>query len=89
MNPGDKILSKILSTEQMDQWVAAEKAGGRRIGFTCGSFDLLHAGHVQYLGAARELCDRLIVAVNSDASVSRYKNPLRPIVPERERMYVV
>ena len=73
----------------MDQWVAAEKAAGRRIGFTCGSFDLLHAGHVQYLGKARELCDCLMVAVNSDASVSRYKNPLRPIVPERERMYVV
>jgi len=73
----------------MDQWVAAEKAASRRIGFTCGSFDLLHAGHVRYLGAARELCDRLMVAVNSDASVSRYKNPLRPIVPERERMVVV
>jgi len=85
MNPGEKILS----LEQMDQWVATEKAAGRRIGFTCGSFDLLHAGHVQYLGAASELCDRLIVAVNSDASVSRYKNPLRPIVPQRERMYVV
>ncbi|HTM51959.1 MAG TPA: adenylyltransferase/cytidyltransferase family protein, partial [Bryobacteraceae bacterium] len=85
MNPAEKILS----LEQMDQWVAGEKAAGRRIGFTCGSFDLLHAGHVQYLGAARELCDRLMVAVNSDASVSRYKNPLRPIVTERERMYVV
>lgn len=89
MNPAEKILSKILSMEQTDQWVAAEKAAGRRIGFTCGSFDLLHAGHVQYLGAARELCNRLMVAVNSDASVSRYKNPLRPIVTERERMYVV
>ncbi len=85
MDPGDKILD----LEKMDEWVAAEKAAGRRIGFTCGSFDLLHAGHVQYLGAARALCDRLIVAVNSDASVSRYKNPLRPIVPERQRMYVV
>ncbi|HTH48642.1 MAG TPA: HAD-IIIA family hydrolase [Candidatus Limnocylindria bacterium] len=89
MDPGEKILSKILSMDQMDGWVAAEKAAGRRIGFTCGSFDLLHAGHVQYLGAAHALCDRLLVAVNSDASVSRYKNPLRPIVPERERMYVV
>jgi len=89
MDPADKILSKILSMDQMDEWVAQERAAGRRIGFTCGSFDLLHAGHVQYLGAARELCDRLMVAVNSDASVSRYKNPLRPIVPERERMYVV
>ena len=85
MDPGDKILV----LEKMDQWVEAEKAAGRRLGFTCGSFDLLHAGHVQYLGSARALCDRLIVAVNSDASVSRYKNPLRPIVPERERMYVV
>jgi len=85
MDPAEKILSR----ERMDQWIAAEKAANRRIGFTCGSFDLLHAGHVQYLGAARELCDRLMVAVNSDASVSRYKNLLRPIVPERERMYVV
>lgn len=85
MDPG----AKILSLEQMDQWVAAEKAAGRRIGFTCGSFDLLHPGHVQYLEAAHHLCDRLIVAVNSDASVGRYKNPLRPVVPERERMYVV
>ena len=89
MNPGEKILSKMISMEQMDEWVAAEKAAGRRIGFTCGSFDLLHAGHVQYLGAARDLCDRLMVAVNSDASVSRYKSRLRPVVPERERMYVV
>ena len=85
MDPAEKILS----LEQMDKWDAAEKAAGRRVGFTCGSFDLLHAGHVEYLGKARELCDRLIVAVNSDASVSRYKNPLRPIVPERERMFVV
>src|ERR1051325_5349688 len=81
--------AKILSLEQMDQWVAAEQVAGRRIGFTCGSVDLLHAGHVQYLAAARNLCDRLMVAVNSDASVGRYKNPLRPIVGERERMYVV
>ncbi|HEY2846096.1 MAG TPA: HAD-IIIA family hydrolase [Bryobacteraceae bacterium] len=85
MEPG----AKILSLEQMDQWVAAQKAAGLKIGFTCGSFDLLHAGHVQYLAAARDLCDRLMVAVNSDASVGRYKNPLRPIVPQRERMYVV
>jgi D-glycero-D-manno-heptose 1,7-bisphosphate phosphatase len=85
MDPAEKILT----LEQMDQWVASEKAAGRRVGFTCGSFDLLHAGHVQYLGAAHALCDRLIVAVNSDASVKRYKHPLRPVVPERERMYVV
>jgi rfaE bifunctional protein nucleotidyltransferase chain/domain len=82
-------LTKILTLEEMDRWVAAEKAAGRRIGFTCGSFDLLHAGHVEYLEKARRICDRLIVAVNSDASISRYKSPLRPVNPERERMYVV
>ena len=49
----------------------------------------MHAGHAQYLARARAACDRLLVAVNSDASVQRYKSPLRPINPERERMYVV
>jgi len=81
--------AKILSIEQMDDWVAARKTEGRKIGFTCGSFDLLHAGHVQYLAAARGLCDFLIVAVNSDESVARYKDPLRPINPQDQRMYVV
>jgi len=81
--------AKILSHDQVDSWVQAERAAHRRIGFTCGSFDLLHPGHVQYLAKARELCDRLLVAVNSDASVRRYKNPLRPIVPEADRMYLI
>jgi rfaE bifunctional protein nucleotidyltransferase chain/domain len=85
MNPSEKILSN----DQMDAWVAAQKAAGRRIGFTCGSFDLLHAGHVQYLAEAKTMCDRLIVAVNSDASVGRYKDPLRPINPQDQRMFVV
>lgn len=81
--------SKLLSPEQVDEWVRAERAEGRRIGFTCGSFDLMHPGHAQYLYLARQRCDRLLVAVNSDASVRRYKNPLRPISPEGDRMYVV
>src|SRR5262245_48287287 len=81
--------SKILSLSAADQWVAEQKAAGRKIGFTCGSFDLLHAGHVDYLEQARALCDGLIVAVNSDASVGRYKNPLRPIIPQDQRMFVV
>jgi rfaE bifunctional protein nucleotidyltransferase chain/domain len=82
-------LSKLLTPEQVDEWVRAERAAGRRIGFTCGSFDVMHAGHAQYLAKARAECDRLLVAVNSDASVRRYKSPLRPINPERERMYLV
>jgi rfaE bifunctional protein nucleotidyltransferase chain/domain len=81
--------AKILSHDAVDAWMAEQRAAGRRVGFTCGSFDILHAGHAQYLARAREQCDRLLVAVNSDASVRRYKSPLRPINPERERMYVI
>ena len=81
--------SKLLSHEQVDAWVREQRAEGRSIGFTCGSFDLMHPGHAQYLYLARQRCDRLLVAVNADASVRRYKSPLRPINPERERMYVV
>jgi rfaE bifunctional protein nucleotidyltransferase chain/domain len=80
---------KILTHAETDAWVASERAAGRSIGFTCGSFDVLHAGHVQYLEEARCLCDRLLVAVNSDASIQSYKNPLRPVNPEAQRMYVV
>src|SRR5262245_27998675 len=80
---------KILTHEQVDLWVRTERAEGRAIGFTCGSFDLMHPGHAQYLHLARQRCDRLLVAVNSDASVRRYKSPLRPINPEADRMYVV
>jgi rfaE bifunctional protein nucleotidyltransferase chain/domain len=81
--------SKLLSLDAADNWVREERAAGCRIGFTCGSFDLMHPGHAQYLFLARQRCDRLLVAVNSDASVRRYKNPLRPINPEQDRMYVV
>ena len=81
--------AKLLSHEQVDEWIHAQRAAGLRVGFTCGSFDLMHPGHAQYLARARAACDRLLVAVNSDDSVQRYKSPLRPINPERERMYVV
>lgn len=70
-------------------WGEQQRASGRRIGFTCGAFDLLHAGHVDYLEQARGLCDTLIVAVNSDASIQQYKSPLRPINPQQQRLRVV
>jgi rfaE bifunctional protein nucleotidyltransferase chain/domain len=81
--------SKILTLEQATDWISARKSEGLRVGFTCGAFDLLHAGHVQYLAEARGLCDRLLVAINSDESVRRYKSPLRPIRTETERMLIV
>jgi D-glycero-D-manno-heptose 1,7-bisphosphate phosphatase len=82
-------MKKILTPEEVDGWVAALRSGGKKLGYTCGAFDLLHAGHVDYLARGRELCEALLVAVNSDWSIRQYKDPHRPICPERERMSVV
>lgn len=65
------------------------RSRGERIVMTNGCFDLLHAGHVRYLAEARALGDRLIVAVNDDASVRRLKGETRPVVPLADRMYVL
>jgi D-beta-D-heptose 7-phosphate kinase / D-beta-D-heptose 1-phosphate adenosyltransferase len=65
----------------LDAW----RTAGERIVFTNGVFDLLHRGHVEYLEEARGLGDRLVIGLNSDASVRRLKGPSRPIVPEDER----
>jgi rfaE bifunctional protein nucleotidyltransferase chain/domain len=65
----------------LERW----RAAGETIAFTNGVFDLLHRGHVEYLEEAAALADRLVVGLNSDASVRRLKGPERPIVPETER----
>jgi D-beta-D-heptose 7-phosphate kinase/D-beta-D-heptose 1-phosphate adenosyltransferase len=57
--------------------------------FTNGCFDILHRGHVEYLAAARQLGDVLVVGLNSDASVRRLKGPDRPINPEGDRAAVL
>ena len=69
--------------------VAAARAAGERIVMTNGCFDILHEGHVAYLQQAKRLGDRLIVAVNDDASVSRLKGPDRPINGVEQRMAVL
>lgn len=63
----------------------AWRSAGRRVVFTNGCFDLLHAGHVRLLEAARAQGDLLVVGLNSDASVRRLKGPSRPVLPEGER----
>ena len=62
---------------------------GLRVGFTNGCFDLVHPGHVRLLQKARAACDRLIVGLNSDASVQRLKGPSRPVQPEMARATVM
>jgi rfaE bifunctional protein nucleotidyltransferase chain/domain len=81
---------KIFERQALAAWVADQRSLARRIGLTCGAFDLLHAGHVEYLTRAREqYCERLIVAINSDASIQTYKNPLRPVNKQDHRLFVV
>lgn len=78
----------VLSQGQLLLAVAAARQAGERIVFTNGCFDILHAGHVAYLEQARRLGDRLLVAVNDDASVARLKGPHRPVnpLPRRQRV---
>ena len=79
----------VMSREQLSQVVADARASGEKIVFTNGCFDIIHAGHVGYLQEARQQGDRLIVALNDDASVKRLKGEGRPINPLDRRMAVV
>ncbi|HEY8521833.1 MAG TPA: bifunctional D-glycero-beta-D-manno-heptose-7-phosphate kinase/D-glycero-beta-D-manno-heptose 1-phosphate adenylyltransferase HldE [Gammaproteobacteria bacterium] len=79
----------VVSQAQLELLVADAKRRGERIVMTNGCFDLLHAGHVSYLEEAKSFGDRLIVAVNDDASVSRLKGASRPITPLEDRMAVL
>ncbi len=65
------------------------RAAGKKLVFTNGAFDILHAGHVTYLQFAREQGDALCVGLNSDASVRRYKGDLRPVNPQDDRALVL
>jgi D-beta-D-heptose 7-phosphate kinase/D-beta-D-heptose 1-phosphate adenosyltransferase len=81
---------KVVATDgeletQLSEW----RKQGLRIGFTNGCFDILHPGHVKLLTAARGACDRLIVGLNSDASVKRLKGEDRPMQNERARAEVL
>ena len=73
------------AAEQVARW----RARGLKVGFTNGCFDILHSGHVTYLNMARARCDRLVVAINCDASVERLKGPERPINDEISRARVL
>jgi D-beta-D-heptose 7-phosphate kinase/D-beta-D-heptose 1-phosphate adenosyltransferase len=84
--PGQDIDRGVVNEEQLLAAVAQARVGGERIVMTNGCFDILHAGHVTYLQQARERGDRLIVAVNDDASVTRLKGEGRPINSVDRRM---
>jgi D-glycero-beta-D-manno-heptose 1-phosphate adenylyltransferase len=79
----------VLNEAELLDAVAADRAAGRTIGFANGCFDLLHVGHVRYLQGAAAEADRLIVAINDDASVARLKGTGRPAMPAAERAEIV
>lgn len=76
--------------KQLEDCVSQWKQQSQKVVFTNGVFDILHIGHVQYLQKAKELGDKLVVAINSDESVKKLnKGPERPINPEFARAYVI
>ena len=80
---------KIASLDALDARLNEWRRLGLRVGFTNGCFDILHPGHVKVLTAARGACDRLVVGLNSDASVKRLKGDDRPVQNERARAEVL
>jgi D-beta-D-heptose 7-phosphate kinase/D-beta-D-heptose 1-phosphate adenosyltransferase len=80
-----KTLPLSLALDQAARW----RRNGLTIGFTNGCFDLLHPGHVALLGQAKAACDRLVVGINSDASVTRLKGPGRPVQNQEARAAVL
>ena len=79
----------LIPSERIEEYAAILRAAGLRVVFTNGCFDILHAGHVRYLAAARALGDVLILGLNSDASVRRLKGETRPVNGEADRAEVV
>jgi rfaE bifunctional protein nucleotidyltransferase chain/domain len=85
----EKAVTKIKSREEAQTQVKAWQAKGETVVFTNGCFDLLHLGHVDYLEKARELGDRLIIGLNTDNSVSRFKGPERPLQDQDSRAQIL
>jgi D-beta-D-heptose 7-phosphate kinase/D-beta-D-heptose 1-phosphate adenosyltransferase len=80
---------KIHSAEELKAALERERRAGRRIAFTNGCFDLIHAGHIQALAFARAQADLLVVGLNSDRSVRQLKGAARPIYPVAERARIL
>lgn len=88
-SPAREARRKVLSRAEAVRAVREARRRGERVVFTNGCFDVLHVGHVRSLEQARGLGDRLIVAVNGDASVRRLKGAGRPVSPARQRAEVL
>ena len=83
------IKDKIKTRDQAAALCKSLRDEGKVIGFTSGVFDLLHAGHIALLEAAAQAADRLVVGMNSDASLARLKGPSRPLVRQESRALIL
>ncbi len=81
--------NKIYQLPELLKRLAQDRAAGKKIVFTNGCFDILHRGHATYLRKARQLGDKLVVGLNTDASVRRLKGNDRPINREDDRAYLL
>lgn len=82
-------MRKVMSAAHARELVAKWRAEGKEVGFTNGCFDIMHAGHVTVLADAKSRCDKLIVALNTDASVKRLKGESRPVNREEDRAHLL
>ena len=82
-------MGKQMSLEDLLKKLDELRSRGKRLVFTNGCFDILHAGHCRYLAEARNFGDVLVVGLNSDSSVAGIKGPQRPIIEERQRAEVL
>jgi rfaE bifunctional protein nucleotidyltransferase chain/domain len=83
------MMGRVVSERELVDAIRSDRAEGRSVAFANGCFDLLHVGHVRFLQGAAAEADRLIVAVNADASVRGLKGPNRPILSETDRAEMV
>ncbi len=77
----EAILSKVIEPQQIEQKIESLRALHKTIATLNGSFDLMHAGHLEMIYQASKQADILILALNTDRSIQEYKSPLRPIIP--------
>lgn len=84
-----KAKNKILGRRALALWLKKQRSEGKKIVFTNGCFDILHAGHVSVLEFSRSKGDALVVGLNSDQSVRRLKGPSRPVNKEADRALVL
>lgn len=82
-------MEKLIEKENLDNIIKKLKSENKKIVFTNGCFDILHAGHVRYLKESKKFGDILIVGLNSDVSVKKLKGDSRPINPEMDRAEVL